>query len=149
MRKLTVCIQLRPEVHERRRDHLPILNGLHETPPPEFLPKPGIALIGQQLLLQAPPLLRREPRRILRKIRKAEEQDGREGAREDALEDEDPAPGGIAAHAFHLADGAGEDGEPLLDLGPGVPHADQVITCVGCGRQQMDVLGAVNAYSQG
>ena len=116
--------------------------------------KARIALIGHQLLLHEAAFPLREPFRVLGEIGNAEKQNGRENASDDALEDENPVSRRISAHAVHLADGAGEqasegggktrgageEGESLLDLGAGVPHADQVVTYNPVVRnQQMKV----------
>ena len=99
-----------------------------------------LSLINLEPLLHPPPFPFAQELGLLREVRDDEEEQEGNDAGQEALDDEDPAPGEVAAQAVHVGQGGGEqaaegagqrgrgeeEGEALLGLRALVPHADQV-----------------------
>lgn len=138
--KGTVSRNDESKVHEPPHDDFIVLEHVHHIPKCNLPVRRTASLIDPQPRLYILPLLLGQPFRIFREIGDEEVKGECYDAGEDAFEDEDPSPGGVAAHAVHFPDGGGEEtaegageggaaeeeGVAFLGFGAFVPHSDEV-----------------------
>jgi hypothetical protein len=128
------------KVHEPAEEDLEVFEDAADVTAADLALGSGLALVDLETGADVGTLVLGEPLGVFREVREAEEECDTDERGEGALQDEDPAPGSVAAHHVHLADGGGqetaecagkggaaeEEGIALLSFGALVPHTDQV-----------------------
>lgn len=128
------------KVHETANEDLKVPEHVDDIAQGDLAFRRIAPLVRAQACSDVGSLRLAEPLGVLGKIGYDEEENEGDDAGQGAFEDEDPPPALIAAHAAHLADGAGQEtsesagqrgraeekGEAALSFGPLVPHANEI-----------------------